>query len=115
MSNSSSTNQFTVTLVNTDNDQQLYTRSWTSSQYSGKFVAELTSDGNFILLKDETGFLLLLGIEYEEGDDEPIITEISLEEASYKDLFTENAVVSLTDIAVIVYAGGKLTYFQAFE
>ncbi len=76
---SAATSQYTVTIVNTATDTKVYSKSWTSAQYDTNFIAELSSEGNFVLLKDGSGFLLLL--QFETANSVVTVTEITLEKA----------------------------------
>ncbi len=58
-----STEQYTVTIASTLTDTKIYSRSWASTAYSGNFVADVSSDGAFVLVRHSGGFLMLLGME----------------------------------------------------
>lgn len=67
LTKSSSTNKYTLTVLNTVNEQRVYSKSWENSQYVGSIKAELTNEGNFILARDNKGFLLLIELIYSSG------------------------------------------------
>lgn len=71
--------EYAVTIVNTLTDEKAYSKEWASGSFTGDFKAELSMDGNFIIVRDDTGFLLLLEITYTKADTPAVtVTEVAL-------------------------------------
>jgi hypothetical protein len=62
VSNTASTSQYTVTIIDTVQESKVYSRSWSKTSYTTPFVADISTEGPFILLRDSNGFVLLLKI-----------------------------------------------------
>jgi hypothetical protein len=108
--------EYAVTVVNTLDDSKAYSRTWTSTSFTGEFKAELSTEGSFVLLRDDSGFVMLLELTYSDTAVPPLkVSEIELEKAEYISLFGKDSVISFTENAVVVYLNGKLTYFQAYK
>ncbi len=65
--------EYAVTVVNTLDDSKAYSRAWTSASFTGEFRAELSSKGSFVLLRDDSGFVMLLQITYSETATPPLL------------------------------------------
>jgi hypothetical protein len=65
--------EYTVTVVNTLDDSKAYSRTWTSTSFTGEFKAELSTEGSFALLRDDSGFVMLLQITYSETATPPLL------------------------------------------
>ncbi len=63
VSKAGSTGQYTITIASTLTETRIYSRSWASTAYSGNFVADVSSEGTFVLVRHGGGFLMLLKME----------------------------------------------------
>ena len=57
------THQYTVTIASTLTDKKIYSKSWTNTAYSGNFIADVSSEGAFVLVRHTGGFLQLLRMD----------------------------------------------------
>jgi len=62
VSNTASTSQYTITIINTVSESKVYSRSWSKTSYTAPFTADISTEGPFVLLRDSNGFVLLLKI-----------------------------------------------------
>ncbi len=52
--------EFTVSVVNTLSDTKVYSNNWASGSFKGELKVDLGMDGNFVIVRDDNGYLLLL-------------------------------------------------------
>lgn len=104
------TNQYTVTIASTLTDKRVYSKSWTNTAYTGNFVADVSSEGAFVLVRHSGGFLNLLKMDLLSTGLQ--VTEITLSNTVYNSMFVDTAVVSFTTLGVVTYVDSKITYFQ---
>lgn len=102
----------TMAIVNTLEDKLVYSRSWSSSSFNGEFLTEISDAGDFVLIRDSNGFLLLLKISFSSLSGLEV-KEIELEKKEYVSMLSKDSLVSFTDDAVICYKDKKMAYFQS--